>query len=172
MSRIKIFSLLSPRLHVLSILDIDLEALCRQGICGIMLDLDNTIVQRDLERFSEDTLSWIKEVKKRGFKVCIISNNQPKRVYPLAQEVDLPAVCQAIKPLKTPFHQALEILGTMVQETAIIGDQIFTDIFGGNRLGLYTILVTPIPGKEFWATRLINRKLEKIILWWIKKKNK
>ncbi|MEW6275054.1 MAG: YqeG family HAD IIIA-type phosphatase [Bacillota bacterium] len=164
------FRLLFPRLYVPSIFEIDLDWLHQQGIRGLMLDLDNTIICRNLEHFSAGIVAWIKELKRKNFRVCIISNNLPKRVYALAQELDLPAVCQGIKPLAAPFRRALGVLGTAPQETAIVGDQIFTDILGGNRLGLYTILVNPLPGKEFWATRLINRQLEKLVLWWLKRR--
>jgi len=161
-----------PRLSVPSIFAINLDTLREQGICGIMLDLDNTIVQRDQECFSPAFLSWIKEIKEREFKVCIISNNWPKRVSALAQKLAVPAISRAGKPRKSPFLRALNILGTRPQETAVIGDQVLTDILGGNRLGLYTILVTPLPGKEYWATRLINRWLEKLVFWWGKRKLK
>ncbi len=170
MNGVNPFHLLLPRLYVPSVLEIDLDLLSRQGICGIMLDLDNTIAKRDQESFSAEVVRWIQEVKQRNFKACIISNNRPKRVHALAQELSLPAVCRAVKPLRAPFRRALVMLGTAPEQTAIVGDQIFTDILGGNCLGLYTILVAPLPGKEFWATRLINRQLEKLVLWWIKKK--
>ncbi|HBC94015.1 MAG TPA: YqeG family HAD IIIA-type phosphatase, partial [Pelotomaculum sp.] len=76
----------------------------------------------------------------------------------------LPAVHRAVKPLVGPFRRAMGMLGTKPAETALIGDQIFTDIFGGNLCGLYTILVVPLQGKEFWGTRLFSRPLEKIVL--------
>jgi predicted HAD superfamily phosphohydrolase YqeG len=61
-------------------------------------------------------------------------------------------------------------MGTSARETALVGDQIFTDILGGNIVGLYTILVVPMQGKDFWGTRLITRHLEKIVLARLKKK--
>jgi len=169
LSKFKFITLLLPDFYLLSIFDIDLDKLYQRGMRTILLDLDNTIVQRDIEVFSEEIIGWVKKVKQKSFKICIVSNNRPKRVYPLAQKLDLPAICRFAKPLRTPFCQAMKLLKSKPEETVIIGDQIFTDILGGNRLGLCTILVNPLEGKEFWATRLINRKLEKIVLRWIKK---
>jgi HAD superfamily phosphatase (TIGR01668 family) len=156
--------LLCPRLYVSSLFDINLEDLCQRGIRGILFDLDNTIIPRHLDDFSAEVSCWMNEVRQRNFKACIFSNNKAKRVYALAELLGLPAVCQAAKPRRRAFRRALELMGTAPAETAIVGDQVFTDILGGNRLGLYTILVVPMPGREFWATRLINRQLEKFVL--------
>lgn len=172
MSRNNLFRCLVPRLYVPSLFAVDLDFLRQQGICGFMLDLDNTIIYRDAEHFSAEIISWVEKAKEKNFKICIISNNRPQRVLGLARELGLPAVCRGVKPLPAPFRRALALLGTVPEETAVVGDQIFTDILGGNRLGLYTILVAPLPGKEFWATRLINRQLERPVLWWIKRGNK
>jgi HAD superfamily phosphatase (TIGR01668 family) len=83
----------------------------------------------------------------------------------------IPSVTRAIKPRKSPFRRAMKMLGMTPGETAVVGDQIFTDILGGNRLGLYTILVVPMPGKEYWATELINRRLERLVLWRIRQRS-
>ena len=163
------FRCLFPRLYVPSLLALDLDSLRDLGICGLLLDLDNTIICRDAGCFSAEIVSWIEKAKEKDFKICIISNNRPQRVLGLAQKLDLPAVCRGVKPFSAPFRRALAALGTAPVKTAVVGDQIFTDILGGNRLGIYTILVAPLPGKEFWATRLINRQLEKLVLWWIKR---
>lgn len=157
-------SLLYPKVYVSSVFDIDLYRMGRQGIKGILLDLDNTIIRRDADMLSPDVAGWLQELRSLGFKLAIISNNSHRRVNCLAGLLGIPAVCRAVKPRKRSFCRALELLGTVPHETALIGDQIFTDVFGGNRMGLFTILVEPMPGKEFWGTRLISRQLEKLIL--------
>lgn len=165
------FKVFYPKLYVAKLFDIDFNGLQSKGIRGILLDLDNTIVPRDEDCCSNEVTRWLKDLQKRGFKLCIVSNNLPARVQALASSFAVPAVYRAVKPTKRPFLKAMELLGTTPRETAIIGDQIFTDVFGGNRLGLYTILVVPLPGREFWATRMFNRRLEKLILWCFLKKN-
>ncbi|WP_345788111.1 YqeG family HAD IIIA-type phosphatase [Desulfotomaculum copahuensis] len=164
-------ALLYPKQYVSSLFDVDPDDLLRRGIRGILFDLDNTIVPRDVSRCPREITAWLEKLKQHGFKICIVSNNNTQRVRLVADALAVPAVCHAIKPLKRPFRRAMELMGTGPHETAIIGDQIFTDILGGNRLGLYTVLVSPLPGREFWATRLFNRRMEKFVLSRLKKRS-
>ncbi|TEB06623.1 Pyrophosphatase PpaX [Pelotomaculum schinkii] len=156
--------ILYPKLYASSLVEIEPELLEKLGLKGILLDLDNTIVRRDSNRYSEEVGEWLRELRARGFRLGIVSNNSRQRVGAVARLLDLPAVHRAVKPLVSPFRRAMNMLGTKPAETALIGDQIFTDIFGGNLCGLYTILVVPLKGKEFWGTRLFSRPLEKIVL--------
>jgi len=159
-----------PRLFISSLPELDLKHLLKLGLKGILLDLDNTIIMRGTESCSPEIIDWLNELQGCGFKLCIISNNKSARVKMLAGELKVPAVYYAFKPFKRAFYQALGLVKTAPEETAIIGDQIFTDILGGNRLGLFTILVVPLNGKEHWLTRLINRRLEKaLMVYWRKK---
>lgn len=157
-------SLFYPRLYVPSLFEIDSDTLRRAGIRGILFDLDNTIVPRDCDCVSGEVANWLLMLRETGFGLCIVSNNGMDRVSRLAEPLAIPAVHRAVKPLSFPFLRAMGILGTEPGETAVIGDQIFTDVLGGNLLGLYTILVKPMAGKEFIGTRLISRPLEKIVL--------
>jgi len=158
-----------PKLYASSLLKIKPEFLEDIGIRGILLDLDNTIVRRDSNTFSREVEEWVAEMRARGFKLGIVSNNSRQRVRDLAGLLELPAVHRAVKPLSVSFRKAMNMLGTIPSETALIGDQIFTDILGGNLCGLYTILVVPLEGKEFWGTRLFSRPLEKIVLMRLKR---
>lgn len=162
--------LLYPRQYVARLGDIDLNALRQKGICALLLDLDNTLVPRNEDRYPEEVVQWLKEAREKDFKLCIVSNNTSERVLALASSLSIPAVPRAIKPFKRPFLQAMDLLGVGPPETAVIGDQIFTDVLGGNRLGLYTILVVPLQGRDFWATRLITRRLERLVLCFLNKK--
>ncbi|AGL02069.1 YqeG family HAD IIIA-type phosphatase [Desulfoscipio gibsoniae] len=153
-----------PNMYVPSILDINPEELQKQGITAILLDLDNTIVPRDRDKFSPEIKAWLTGMLQKGFKLCIVSNNGTSRVNTLAGPLKIPCVVRAVKPMRQAFRRALELLDATPEETVVVGDQIFTDIWGGNRLGMFTILVVPMPGKEFWVTKLINRRLEKVVL--------
>lgn len=161
--------ILYPKIYVSSLLEIKPDMLKGLGIKGILFDLDNTLIRRDSDSFSPEVSEWLFELRKRGFKLGIVSNNSSKRVGAIAGPMALPAVHRAVKPWVRPFRRAMKLLGTSPRETALIGDQIFTDIFGGNLSGLYTILVVPMKGKEFWGTRLISRPLERIVLARLKK---
>lgn len=158
-----------PKMYVSSILEIKPALLKELGLKGIVFDLDNTIMRRDSVVFAPEILSFLSDLREQGFKLGIVSNNSRKRVGAVAGQMSLPAVCRAVKPLVRPFRRALKMMGTKPEETALVGDQIFTDILGGNLAGLYTVLVVPMEGKDFWGTRLIVRPLEKIVLARIKK---
>ena len=72
-------------------------------------------------------------------------------------------VCNAHKPFKKGYARAMAVLRTKPEETAMIGDQLFTDMWGGNRWGLYTILLEPMAKKEYWFTTNFSRRLEKLV---------
>ena len=163
--------ILYPQMYVKSLFEIDLEMLKKRGIQGIIFDLDNTIIPRDQKNFSPDIAEWLLKLKEQDFKLCIVSNNRrQERVSYLAQALDIPYIYKAGKPRRKAFRRAMQVLSTEVDTTAVIGDQVFTDVYGGNRAGLFTILVVPLPGKEFWGTTFFNRRLEKLVLSKIKKR--
>lgn len=155
--------LLKPRLWVDDLSHIPLKELKTVGIKSLLIDIDNTLVAWDVHQPSQETHGWIKEAKNQGFKIMLVSNNKEIRVQRMMAFFHCRGISKAKKPTKAGFKKALRILKTNPKETAIIGDQIFTDVLGGNRMGLYTILVTPIKSKEFWWTSLV-RHLEKRVL--------
>lgn len=155
--------LLRPKLFAESIKDISVEALLKQGIKGVLVDLDNTLTIWESEVLPPDTIDWIGAAKEQGLKVCLLSNNKGERVKRIAAVLDIPYVDKAVKPRRRAFRRGMETLGTDPTETAVIGDQIFTDVLGGNRLKLYTILVVPISTHEFTGTKLM-RILERAVL--------
>jgi len=158
-----VFDFLKPHLQVDSLHDIDYDKLYKNGIRAILLDLDNTIVPWNTEEFSPDILDWLRRLVQKGFKLCIVSNNSEERVMSAATSLGIPAISNAVKPRTKALHKALELLDVQKHEAALIGDQVFTDVLGGNRLGLYTILVTPLAKREFIGTK-INRFLERLVL--------
>ncbi|MBO8125860.1 MAG: YqeG family HAD IIIA-type phosphatase [Firmicutes bacterium] len=151
-----------PNQHVDSLAGIDLEALAQAGIKGIIVDVDNTLVEWDKEVLSEASVSWVKRAKELGLGVCIVSNGKEERVARFAGELEVPGFAKAIKPRKKGFLKALEVLGTKPEETAIVGDQLFTDVLGGNRTGLYTIWMTPLSDKELFSTKCMRRLEQQI----------
>ncbi|NLX91351.1 MAG: YqeG family HAD IIIA-type phosphatase [Firmicutes bacterium] len=157
------FKHLCPNQFVENIYHINLEQLAAEGIRGIIADLDNTLVPWNDNELFPEVLEWIKEVKDRGFKVCIVSNNHSERGDDLAKALNVPAIWRAVKPRRSSFRKALRIMDLNPAKVAVIGDQVFTDILGGNRLGLHTILVRPLNKREFFVTRLI-RHVERMIL--------
>lgn len=157
------FKRLYPREYVSSIYHIDAARLWQLGKRAILTDLDNTLTTWNSPVATPKLAAWLKMVKEMGFKVCILSNNDRLRVTEFARPLGLLALEQARKPRKTGFIRALDMLHVAAGETVMIGDQIFTDILGGNRMGLYTILVQPIHSKEHRGTRFV-RHIERVVL--------
>ncbi|MBM7854055.1 HAD superfamily phosphatase (TIGR01668 family) [Desulfohalotomaculum tongense] len=154
---------LHPDMYVGSIKNIDIQKLKKAGIKALIFDLDNTLVPWNSSELTEETLAWFKELHKEGFKTCIVSNNNRQRVTKLCNLLEIPGIHKASKPRRKAFRRALRMLQVKPEETAMVGDQVFTDVLGAKRLGLYTILVVPISKREFIGTR-INRQLEKLVL--------
>lgn len=157
------FTKLKPRHCTPSVMELDLSHLKKQGIKAIILDLDNTIVEWGETYVTPELIAWVERLKKNSFKLCILSNGMPSRVQLVARKLGIPAVSRAIKPRRGAFLKALSLLGTSCDETAVIGDQLFTDIFGGNRCSLYTVLTPPLSKREFLYTRMV-RIIEKMVL--------
>lgn len=151
-----------PASQVNTVYDIDLAALLVRGIQGIILDLDNTIVPWGARQAPAELLRWVASARAMGLHLCIVSNNRGSRVRALAAALGLPAVTGALKPRRGAIRRALSVMGTTPVTTALVGDQLFTDILGGNRLGLHTILVRPQGRREFFLTRA-TRFLERIV---------
>ena len=163
------FENLRPKVYVDSICNIDLNKLIKtKKIKGIIVDLDNTLIAWGEKEVSQKNIDWVNEAKKLGLKICIVSNTNSKRVAEFAKIFDVPYHSKYFKPFSIAFNNGLKILDTKKSETVVIGDQIFTDILGGNRLKLLTILVTPIVKKDSIGT-FLHRNLEKIIIsFWLK----
>lgn len=160
--------LVIPNLYVPSIYAIDMIALKEQGIKSIIIDLDNTLVEATRPQATPELIEWLQKIRAVGMKVIVVSNNSKTRVTQFCHPLDVPFIYTAKKPLSQAFRKALKLLGTEKHETVVIGDQLLTDVLGGNRMGLYTILVVPMSETEGFFTR-INRRLERFIFRWLKK---
>ncbi|AWB45466.1 YqeG family HAD IIIA-type phosphatase [Paenibacillus sp. CAA11] len=152
-----------PKLRVNSVFDINLEELYMKGYRGIITDLDNTLVGAKDPLATPELAAWFENVKRYGFKLIIVSNNNLDRVSAFATPLDIEFVHKAKKPSNSPFRKAIKMMDLKPEETVVIGDQMMTDVYGGNRLGLYTILVLPISiMDEGFGTRF-NRRLERVV---------
>lgn len=153
-----------PNAYVSSFRNIGPAFFLERGINGIILDLDNTIIPWQASVLEPDMVELLGRFKEAGLKLCVVSNALNRRVAGLLEPLGIAGVARAAKPRRRSFFKALEILGTVPEETAVVGDQLFTDILGGNRLGLYTVLVKPVSKKEFVGTRFV-RLVEKVLLY-------
>lgn len=130
---------------------------------GIILDLDNTLTKRGDNFLEHETLNWLKKANNK-FKIGIISNNRKKREIKELNEFKIPIIFNGLKPLPFSFFRMLKILNLKKEKTILIGDQIFTDILGGNILNLYTILVEPKDKRRDFVLTKLQRVFEKPIL--------
>lgn len=162
--------LFCPDLYIENIYKLNLNYLKQKKIRGILIDIDNTLLPWNSADIDDKLINWVNLCKEEGFLLCIISNNTASRIRVCANKLGIPAVSGCYKPLKRAFKEGLNILGTKPEETAAIGDQIFTDILGAKRSGLFAILVKPIDDKEFFGTKII-RKFEGLILKYMERKN-
>lgn len=155
--------MLQPDFRIKNAYLVSPEFLNKHNIKAIFLDLDDTIVASKSNYIADDYRVWIKQLKETGIPLLILSNGSPKRVKYWSQELDLEAFYLVGKPFAFAFKRALKRLNVRANETAMIGDQVFTDILGANLAGLKTILVKPLSPGGLWHTRAI-RNLEKMIL--------
>ncbi len=143
--------------------DIDVEFLNKNKIKALLLDVDNTLVDHT-KKMTESVIKWAKELKGQGVKLYILSNtNDKEKIENIVKEIEIPYQLFSMKPLKRGFKKAQKVLGEKNENIAIVGDQIFTDVIGGNRCNMYTILVEPIQEKDFWYTawkRPIENKIK------------
>lgn len=150
---------------VCSVTDIDPSKLVEQGIQAVLLDLDNTLVPWQKVGVPDAVRQWVDSLKRAGLRLCLVSNTRRRRrLEVLAKRLDIAYVPRAFKPRRSGLRQALEKLQATPEQAVMIGDQIFTDVWGGNRMGMRTILVLPMARREFIGTR-VSRLLERILLW-------
>jgi HAD superfamily phosphatase (TIGR01668 family) len=130
---------------------------------AVLLDLDNTLVPyRTLGEAPEGLLEWLQALKEAGVQVILVSNGSRRRVHYWREKLEIPGFGPAGKPW-FGFRKALRRLALTPREVAVVGDQLFTDVLGGNLIGAYTVLVPPLSKKEMGYTRLV-RKLERWVL--------
>lgn len=155
--------MLYPNEYLNSVKDISLELLKKNNIKGLILDVDNTLINLD-RKMPAGVSDWAKNLKENGIKICILSNsNKINKVNSVAKILDVPYIFFGKKPLKSGFLRAKEILKLDNKNIAVVGDQIFTDIIGANRCNMFSILVKPIEEKDYLIVK-IKRPIENFII--------
>ncbi len=154
-----------------TVFDIDVEKLKAKGIKAFLFDIDNTLATYAMPVPDEKTRNWVGELRDKGFKVYVISNNNEKRVKLFAESIEAGYIAKALKPRSKPIKRACAEMGISIDEAVLVGDQLFTDIWGGSRLGMHTILVKPISEVEHGFVKF-KRKLERLVMKRWNKKNR
>jgi uncharacterized protein len=150
---------------------IDPDFFAEHGARGVILDLDNTLVPWRGVEIAPEVADWVRRMRDAGLRLCIVSNtHRPGRLRQLAAAFDIPYVPGSTKPRRRGFLQAAELMDVPVDACAVVGDQVMTDIWGGNRCGMITVLVDRLTDHEFVGTRWLNRNLEALLLRHLRRK--
>ena len=146
---------------------VNFDSLQSRGISNLLIDVDNTLVLRSSKIVPDENAEIIRSLLSAvpPWRVCLVSNiiagrHRYCRVEEIARQLDVPFVAAYFfdrKPKERPFRLGMEKIGALPQNTAMIGDQLYTDVLGANRLGLVTVLIKP-GGPDHWATALLGRR--------------
>lgn len=152
-----------PDIYQKSIYTINYDKLKTRGIKCLLFDLDNTLVPFDIKEANSEIKDLFNQLKEKGFRVIIFSNSPKSRLKPFKDYLDVDCSASSRKPLKSGFLKILNEYKLEENEVAIIGDQLLTDIIGGNKVGITTILINPISTRDSIITKP-NRFLEKRVM--------
>ena len=155
--------MLYPDLLLDSVKDLTPEFLMEYGIKGIIFDLDETLAPRHKDGPGEDILAHIELLKKSGITMALVSNSPRDRVSDFNREMQISFFPKAQKPRVKVLKRAVKFMGFPNNRIAMVGDQIFTDVLAGNRIGLLTVMVSPLEDRKTKFFRF-KRYLERIIL--------
>ena len=156
-------NLFPDRIYPGGIYDVNLKELYDGGVAGIIADMDNTLIEPGARQPGARMAEWIDAARDIGFDICLLSNSSRRRVVRISSGFGIYAVSSACKPAGAGFYKAMRLLGLGPSQVCVIGDQIFTDIYGAKRLGIMAIYTGPITKKEEPTIRL-KRIPEKFIL--------
>ena len=155
--------ILYPNLYCKNVLEITVEYLKQNDIKGLILDVDNTLIDID-RNMNPKVKDWINNLKKNQIKLCIVSNtNKVDKVKYVSETLGIPYFYFAKKPFKFGFVKARKLMNLEFKNIAAVGDQIMTDVIGANRCKMFSILVEPISTKDIFITK-IKRPVEKFII--------
>ena len=130
---------------------------------ALLIDIDNTVAPHHLPVVIPEIAAWLAGLPAAGFKVRFVSNNWHDDIFDRAAALGFDVTPRAGKPLPFGFLRAARALGVRARECAVIGDQIFTDILGGNLVGALTVLVAPLTNSDLPHT-LVLRRIERVIM--------
>lgn len=165
------FQAFYPKDYVDSAYEIPYEDFYKKGIRGVIFDVDNTLVPHGAPA-DERAVALFERLRGLGYATCLMSNNKEPRVASFAGQVKSRYIYKAGKPAVKGYRRAMQMMGTAEDTTLFVGDQLFTDVYGANRTGIYGILVKPIHPKEEIQI-VLKRYLERIVLYFYRRdKNK
>ncbi len=157
-----------PDMYAQSIYKINYALLKKRGIKCILFDLNNTLASLDVDYPSNKLQEFMYKLGKE-FKLIIISNSDKNRIRPFKEKLNIDSSFRACKPLKKKFKKIMRMFGYQDTEIAMVGNSLFTDIFGGNRMNFTTVLVNSISEAENFPDKIIE-KIDNYIIKKLEKK--
>lgn len=161
--------ILVPDIYAKSIFTINYKKLKQSGIKCLLIDLDNTIAPINVEEADKSIKELFNELQLMGFKLIILSNSPKKRVKPFKEQLNIDSAHSSNKPFSKKYRKIMKVYGFKDTEIAAIGDQLFTDILGANRLGITSILLNPMSNLDFFWTK-VNRYFERKVYKYFEKR--
>jgi len=155
--------LLVPDYYHDSVFQIPYHELWQKKIRGLIFDIDNTLTPFDRDLPPAKIVALIKRLERNGFRICLLTNNTNGRLKRFNINLKLDGYANAAKPLTRGIRQCMKKMGTKPSHTAIIGDQLLSDVWAGKNAGITTILVKPITDRDFWFVH-IKRVIERFLL--------
>lgn len=153
-----------PDRYLSSLASIDIKHdLLGRGLTHVLLDIDNTIRSREDGQIPPAIKMWLAKAKAAGIEFCLISNNWHSDVYGFAQELKMPIVAKACKPLPFAYGPAMKAIGATKEDTVAIGDQLVTDVVGAHVVGIPAWLVQPLCEVDVKSTA-ISRAIERAMM--------
>jgi len=143
---------LTPDYYVDTVLDVPYETLWKNNIRGLIYDLDNTLAHYDKPQTPAKIAALLKRLDKMGFRICLLTNNTRGRLAKF-DHLGLDGIANALKPFTQGVYRAMKKMGTNRAQTAIIGDQLFSDVWAGKNARITTVLVKPLTQKDFFFVK-------------------
>lgn len=141
-----------PKAYLNKVQDITIQFLIENKIKALILDVDNTLIDY-YKNLSDDVIEWAHDLQGQGIRMYILSNtNKKEKVEKVAKSLEIPYKLFARKPSKCGFMKIQKEIKIEPENIGVVGDQIFTDVIGGNRCKMFTILVDPVTSKDYWYT--------------------
>ncbi|MBE3598164.1 MAG: YqeG family HAD IIIA-type phosphatase [Limnochordaceae bacterium] len=166
------WQLLVPDLWVDDLEAVDLDGLRRHGIRCLLVDIDNTLIPWVEPLPDARAYRFVERARRAGLQVVILSNARRGRRAAVAAALGVPAVRSGFKPRRSVFLAAAALVGCRPEQAAVVGDQLWTDVLGGRRAGMFTILVDPLGPEESLLTRAITRPIERAVLRWLARRGR
>ncbi len=152
----------TPTFWLKNVMQIDKRFLKKNHVRALVLDMDNTLSMHGDPSAEDGVTEWLDEMRGLGVKMRVVSNNNSRRVAPLAKALGLDYTANGAKPLTFGVNRAVKAMGVRKGETLVVGDQIFTDVLAGNLAGIRTVLVEPFHLENKWTLKL-KRKDESLV---------